>query len=142
MAAAAATMNAVKTAVKNTKSSSHILGKELMMFGKEKAATPKIPEMAPLIPKEPVVQCHWWNGVYDSVLDPKSFLIDGGGKLKEDDLDSASLIGQELREKFDATGLVHVQNTVSVLMYTVVCVMFFFPIIHPTHPPHPPTHPL
>ena len=69
--------------------------------------------MAPLAIKEPVVQCHWWNGVYDSVLDPSTFLVNGGGKLKEDDLDSASLIGQELREKFENTGLVHVQNTVS-----------------------------
>jgi hypothetical protein len=128
--AAAATLSAVKTAVSKK---SHVLGKVVV--------APASADVAPLVPKEPVVQCHWWNGVYDSVLNPSTFLVDGGGKLKEADLDSDSLIGQELREKFDATGLVHVQNTVSTNLMCksdviIGCNVSFFNHSLPIPPPH------
>ena len=83
-----------------------------------KAVTAKAAATAKAVAEPPpIVQCRWWNGVDDdSVIDPNLFVVNAGGKLKEDDLDSASLIGQEMQEKFDNVGLIHVQNTVSTVL--------------------------
>lgn len=58
-----------------------------------------------------VVIPRWWTGRYDAVLDPARFLVDGGGKLGKDDLKAGSWIGQEMQEKYQDVGLVHVHNT-------------------------------
>jgi hypothetical protein len=56
------------------------------------------------------VVCRWWTGNYD-VIDPAHFLIDAGGKLNQEDLKEASAFGQEIKEKYNDTGVIHVQNT-------------------------------
>ena len=58
-----------------------------------------------------VVIPRWWQGRYDAVLDPNEFLVDGGGNLCGDDLKADSWIGQEMQEKYQSVGLVHVHNT-------------------------------
>lgn len=53
----------------------------------------------------------WWTGRYDAVLDPARFVVDGRGKLTSDDCNKNSSIGQEIVEKYNDVGLIHVQNT-------------------------------
>lgn len=57
-----------------------------------------------------VVVCRWWTGAYD-VIDPQRFVVNAGGNLHKEDLHAESLIGQEIKEKYRDTGLIHVQNT-------------------------------
>lgn len=57
-----------------------------------------------------VVICRWWTGSHD-VIDPARFRVNGGGMLRREDLHENSLIGQEIQEKYNDTGVVHVQNT-------------------------------
>jgi hypothetical protein len=58
-----------------------------------------------------VVIPRWWTGRYDAVLDPSQFLVDGCGNLGKEDLQADSWIGQEMQEKYQVSGLVHVHNT-------------------------------
>jgi hypothetical protein len=74
-------------------------------------AVAKRPSNSILEPNQTVVIPRWWTGAYDAVLDPSQFLVDGGGNLGKDDLRADSWIGQEMQEKYQAVGLVHVHNT-------------------------------
>lgn len=56
-----------------------------------------------------VVIPRWWSGSY--VIDPSRFVVDGQGKLTKEDLHSNSLIGQEMKAKYDDVGVIHVVNT-------------------------------
>ena len=58
-----------------------------------------------------VVKCRWWTGSYDHVIDPSKFIIDCGGKVSKDDLKPNSLLCQEMNEKYNDIGVIHVQNT-------------------------------
>jgi hypothetical protein len=52
----------------------------------------------------------FWTGEYD-VVDQSRYVVDGGGLVGKEDLHSDSAIGQEMREKYDDVGLVHLTNT-------------------------------
>eukprot|EP00545_Synedropsis_sp_CCMP1620_P009566 CAMPEP_0119032870 /NCGR_PEP_ID=MMETSP1176-20130426/42270_1 /TAXON_ID=265551 /ORGANISM="Synedropsis recta cf, Strain CCMP1620" /LENGTH=377 /DNA_ID=CAMNT_0006989289 /DNA_START=542 /DNA_END=1675 /DNA_ORIENTATION=+ len=67
-------------------------------------------EFRATIPKTEVVIPRWWSGRYD-VIDPARFIVKGGGHLGEADLSPHSSIGQEIRAKYEDTGLVYVTNT-------------------------------
>ena len=62
-----------------------------------------------LLSREIVIP-RWWSGRND-VIDPLRFVVDGHGKLSKEDLQPNSWIGQEVQEKYNDVGLVHVQNT-------------------------------
>ena len=63
-----------------------------------------------LQPNQDVVICRWWTGEY--VIDPERFIVNGQGNISKDDIHNPkSLLRQEVLEKFEDTGLVHVQNT-------------------------------
>jgi hypothetical protein len=57
-----------------------------------------------------VVVCRWWTGTHD-VIDLARFRVDGGGRLRTEDLHAESAFGQEVQEKYNDTGVIHVQNT-------------------------------
>ena len=52
----------------------------------------------------------FWTGEYD-ILDQSRYVVDAGGLVGKEDLHSDSAIGQEMREKYDDVGLVHLTNT-------------------------------
>eukprot|EP00012_Vannella_robusta_P002311 CAMPEP_0206190286 /NCGR_PEP_ID=MMETSP0166-20121206/4664_1 /ASSEMBLY_ACC=CAM_ASM_000260 /TAXON_ID=95228 /ORGANISM="Vannella robusta, Strain DIVA3 518/3/11/1/6" /LENGTH=392 /DNA_ID=CAMNT_0053606345 /DNA_START=1520 /DNA_END=2698 /DNA_ORIENTATION=- len=56
-----------------------------------------------------IVIPRWWKK--DNVLDPKTYMIDGKGKLSRDDLHPSSSLTQEMIEKYENVGLVYVVNT-------------------------------
>ena len=58
-----------------------------------------------------IVNCRWWAGSYDHVIDPSRFIIDGRGKLTKEDLKPTSAFAQEINAKYDDVGVIHVQNT-------------------------------
>jgi len=63
-----------------------------------------------LEPLQETVRSRWWTGRWD-VIDPVRFVVNGKGKLSDDDLHLDSVFAQELKAKYDDVGLVHVQNT-------------------------------
>jgi len=77
------------------------------------AATAAAAVQAPSIlePGQQVVIPRWWTGSYDAVMDSSNFLVDGQGKLSKEDLHPNSWLGQEIQEKYNRVGLIHVQNT-------------------------------
>jgi len=56
-----------------------------------------------------VVIPRWWSGRF--VIEPTRFIVNLGGKVSKEDLVSSSALGQEIQGKFEATGVVHIQNT-------------------------------
>ena len=64
-----------------------------------------------LEPGQTVVIPRWWTGRYDAVVDPSNFVVNGHGKISPQDLLPNSWIAQEVQEKYEQCGLVHVQNT-------------------------------
>jgi hypothetical protein len=113
---AAATLSAVKTALsKKMPLMASAVSPVLQATHNTATTTTETASTAAIqysIHNEPIVQCRWWNGEMMDIIDPSLYRMDGGGKLKEDDLDPESLMGQEMREKFATVGLIHVQNTV------------------------------
>ncbi|EEC47041.1 predicted protein [Phaeodactylum tricornutum CCAP 1055/1] len=60
--------------------------------------------------RKEVVNPRWWSGAYD-VIDTSRFIIDGKGKVCKSDLLPTSWLGQEIQEKYDDVGVLHLQNT-------------------------------
>jgi hypothetical protein len=52
----------------------------------------------------------FWTGEYN-VIDQSRYVVDGGGHVRKEDLHGDSMLGQEMREKYNDVGLVHLQNT-------------------------------
>lgn len=75
------------------------------------AVAAREPQQQPSSPQPAIVQCNWWTGRYDAVVDPSRFIVNGKGSLTAQDCRADSLIGQEISEKYRDVGLVHVQNT-------------------------------
>ena len=57
-----------------------------------------------------VVVCRWWSGSYD-VIDPARYIVNAGGNLRKEELHADSAIGQEIQERYNDTGVIHIQNT-------------------------------
>jgi hypothetical protein len=61
--------------------------------------------------QDAVVIPRWWSGSYDAVIDPSRFVVNGGGKLTSADCVPNSWVGQEIQEKYNDVGLIHIQDT-------------------------------